>query len=48
MTSLNKAKNTWKLAKMAKEGWKDSLHLNDKFLIRFMFTAKQKSTSSKI
>lgn len=49
MTPLNKAKNTLKLvAKMDKEEWKDSLHLNDKFLIRLMFTAKQKSTSLKI
>lgn len=49
MTPLNKAKNALKLvAKMDKEEWKDSLRLNDKFLIRLMFTAKQKSTSLKI
>lgn len=48
MAPLNKAKNLWKLAKMEKEGWKNSLHLNDKFLIRLMFTAKQKSTNPKI
>ena len=48
MSPLNKARNASKLAKMGKEEWKDSLHLNDKFLISLMFTAKQKSTSLKI
>ena len=48
MTPLNKARTALQLAKMEKEEWKDSLHLNDKFLIRLMFTAKQKSTSLKI
>ena len=48
MSPLNKPRNDLKLAKMEKAEWKDSLHLNDMFLISLMFTAKQKSTSSKI